>query len=914
MNEAPVPQAENPKRTGTPAQTVLLGRARVVAMLLRQCTWRHWTQQPRRTALLVLLVSIGVSVFLSMRLANRAAVASFTQFAEVLTQQSDGVLTPRAGLLSETVLEHLKAARRTEADLAGLEEIIPVVETSAALSRSGTDREQGIGSKTAFTLLGVDLIALQNLATSKNLDRSWFSQGSPGEQGDSDGGGFWRLLERPAAVFCAQSLAEQEGLAVGSKWPLILGERTVEFEIAGIIPTRPDQPTAPKNLLVMDLPALQVLSGKEGRLDRLEFLFDRATRTAPAQTERSLTALSRSLEAFGNVRSPESRQAAAEVMTRGFRLNLTILSLIALLVGLYLIFQALDAAVVKRKTEIGILRAMGVTAAEVRWAWLWEALLLGCAGGAAGVLGGWALAQGTVRAVSQTVNTLYYASNTTAASLHLDEALGAMLLAIISSLVAGWLPARRAAATLPAQLWAQGTGGGAASRTPSGKNRLWGFGLAAAAAALAFCPPLILEGGTPFSLAGYASAFLGVLGAGVLAGETLPFAGWLAARLGRVSPARRLANSHLRQPSSRHRWAVAGLVCAIAMTGGMAILVGSFESSVSSWIRLALQSDIYITSDANQNASANSHMAADSWKAITMETSVADWDGLLITRVELPGGPVRLNGTDMGFNKRHEPLLWLDPPRTEAVFSPDQNEGLCVVSESFTARFRIYREGTVRVPTPTGERTLKVAGVYTDYGDDKGIILVERRHMQHWFETDQLSTLALVLRPGTDAEAFRAKTRAAYPGLAVYTNAHLRAEVMRIFQQTFAITYALEGIGVLVALAGLGTTLASVLAERRAELTTLRALGMSHSEIAQVAAWEGALLSVVGTLGGLLASVGLGALLVFVINKQTFGWTLQLTLPLPPLLLLALLIPASGALVAWTAGRWGADLPVDRAD
>jgi putative ABC transport system permease protein len=335
---------------------------------------------------------------------------------------------------------------------------------------------------------------------------------------------------------------------------------------------------------------------------------------------------------------------------------------------------------------------------------------------------------------------------------------------------------------------------------------------------------------------------------------------------------------------------------------------------VSGWIRHALQSDIYITSDANQNASANSYMAASAWKSITSESSVADWDGLLIARVELPGGPVRLNGTDMAFNKRHDPLLWLDPPRADAVFSADQNENLCVVSESFTARYRIYRGGTVRVPTPTGERSLTVAGVYTDYGDDKGIVLVERRHMQRWFETDQISTLALVLKPGTDAEAFRAQTRAAYPGLAVYTNAHLRAEVMRIFQQTFAITYALEGIGVLVALAGLGTTLASVLAERRAELTTLRALGMSHSEIARVAAWEGALLSLVGTLGGLLASAGLGALLVFVINKQTFGWTLQLALPLRPLLLLALLIPASGALVAWTAGRWGADLPVDRAD
>jgi putative ABC transport system permease protein len=905
---------EEKRGSGSTASAPLPGQGHVVAQLLWRCTWRHWRHQPRRTTLLILLVSIGVSVFLSMRLANRAAVASFTQFAEVLTEQSDAVLTPRAGLLSEAVLEQIQTARRTQNGIAGVEEVIPLVETSAALPRTETEREQGIGSRASFTLLGVDLIALQNLATSKNLDRSWFSQSASNGQDAAEDDGLWKLLEKPNALFCAQGLAEEEGLGVGSKWSLILGERTVEFEIAGIIPSRPDQPAAPKNLLVMDLPALQKLSGKEGRLDRIEFLLDRDTRRTPARAAQTLAFLSGALHTFGNVNTPESRQAAAEVMTRGFRLNLTILSLIAMLVGLYLIFQALDAAVLKRRGEIGILRAMGVTAEEIRWSWLWEALGLGLAGGLLGVLGGWALAQGTVRAVSQTVNTLYYASNTTAAALHLDEALGAMLLAVGSSLLAGWLPAKRAASTLPAQLWAQGTEGTFPTKTRSAKAWIGGLALTVSATALAFFPPLVLEGGTPFSLAGYASAFIGVLGAGVLAGDFLPWASWLAAVSKDASPALRLANSHLRQPSSRHRWAVAGLVCAIAMTGGMAILVGSFETSVSGWIRQALQSDIYITSDANQNASANSHMAPGAWKRITSDESVTDWDGLLIARIELPNGPVRLNGTDMAFNKRRNPLLWLDAPRSNAVFDAAENEDLCLVSESFTVRHGIRREGMVRIPTPTGERTLKVAGVYTDYGDDKGIILVERRHMQRWFETDQISTLALVLKPGTDAEAFRAKTRAAYPGLAVYTNAHLRAEVMRIFRQTFAITYALEGIGVLVALAGLGTTLASVLAERRAELTTLRALGMSHSEIARVAAWEGALLSVVGTAAGLLAGTGLGALLVFVINKQTFGWTLQLSFPLPPLLFLALLLPASGALVAWAAGRWGADLPADRSD
>jgi putative ABC transport system permease protein len=181
-----------------------------------------------------------------------------------------------------------------------------------------------------------------------------------------------------------------------------------------------------------------------------------------------------------------------------------------------------------------------------------------------------------------------------------------------------------------------------------------------------------------------------------------------------------------------------------------------------------------------------------------------------------------------------------------------------------------------------------------------------------WFKTGDASTLSLVVQDGTDVARVQAELRREAPGLAVFSNAHLRSEVLRIFQQTFAITFALEGIGVVVAVAGLGVTLASMLAERSAELTTLRALGMTHREIARTTAWEGALLAACGTGGGLLASLGLGALLIHVINLQTFGWTLQTRHPWWGLLGLSAAVVGSGTLVAWAVGRRGAELPVDQ--
>jgi putative ABC transport system permease protein len=900
-------------------------------VLLSRFTLRHWRGQPWRALLLLLLLSLGVAVFLSIRLANRAAVASFTHFAGVLSSQVDATIAAPAGLLPESVLFNLRenlAVKGTD-HAAGLE-LIPMVETVCAPPRHGEDAR--MGARATFTLLGVDLVALQNLASEQRLDRSWLNQSSDSrarprdtdKQGQDDSsfrpragdGELGDILTRKDAVFCSGKLAAREGLGVGSPLELVVNERKVVVHIVGIIPGRADQPDAPSGLLVMDLPALQELSGKVGRLDRIECVFPASARQGP-ERDRLLERLRAAVGEQALVRTPESRRLAAEVMTRGFRLNLTILSLIALLVGLYLIFQTLDAAVVKRRGEIAVLRALGVRDSEVRRAWLWEAVLLGVGGGVVGIFGGWALAQGTVRAVSQTVNALYYANNAEAAGLHAGEAGVAFLLAVGFSVLAGWLPAKRAASTPPAQLWAQG---GADVRAGAGpgvgalaRARV-GWGLLVIALGLAFCGPLTFSGGTRFALAGYLSALLGVVGAGVVAGDALRLVAWLASWVSRTSAPRQLANSHLRLPTSRHRWAAAGLLCAVAMTGGMSVLVGSFERSVSAWITHLLQADLYLTSDANQAATAYNRISAPAWKKMTSDPAVADWDALLLMPVEFGGGSIKLAASNLAFYKRHGQFSWLKAPLEEDLFDSGRNAALCAVSESFAERFHVDRGRLISVPTPAGVKELRVAGVYTDYGDDQGVVMVDRVHAQEWFATQEVSSLSLVLRQGEVPEDLRARFRREYPGLAVFTNVHLRGEVMRIFRQTFAITYALEAIGVVVALAGLGMTLASILAERRAELTTLRALGMSRNDITHVAAWEGVLLALGGTAGGLVTSLGLGVLLIFVINKQTFGWTLQPAIPWRALAVLGVLVPLAGAVVAGMVGRFSADLPADRTE
>ena len=412
-------------------------------LLLSRFTLRHWRLAPRQSLLLVFILAMGIAVYFSIRLANRAALASFENFTDIVTSQSDWVITAPAGTLPAAVLSELGA------DLEDIPvQIIPVVETTATRPREGN--EEAIGSRRTFQLLGLDLVGVQNLRGDRKGDRSWFDQGSGGD-GAPPPNRFWEVLRQDRAVFVSEHWAQSEGVGRGDPFPVVIHDRIVELRVAGIIPETEGGPEAPAHLLVMDLPALQGWAGKVGELDRIEFVVE----TGPGMEERRVR-LGERLREVGRdrwlVSTPTDRMASAVAMTRAFRLNLTMLSLVALLVGLYLIFQSLDGAVVRRREEIGILRSLGVEEGTIRKVWLWEAALLGLGGGLVGLGLGWGGAQISVRLVGRTVNALYYATSVDAAYPSWFEAGAALVLAVGASLVAGWWPAREAARTPPAQI------------------------------------------------------------------------------------------------------------------------------------------------------------------------------------------------------------------------------------------------------------------------------------------------------------------------------------------------------------------------------------------------------------------------------------------------------------------------------
>ena len=897
----------------------------MLPLLLRRLSLRHARLAPGQTALLVLILALGVAVFTAVRLANRAAVSSFTHFTDTLTGRSDYIIQAPAGTLPETILPELRAA------LAGLAvQIHPVVESTAA-EPAAPDAPRF--SRRTFTLLGVDLVAASNLAAQQSAATSFFRSRTAPDNDTTPR--FFDLFGDEPLAWLGPAFAEK----LPAHLDLILNDRPVRLRVAGPIPQIPESQPAPANLVILDLPRLQQLVGREGRLDRVEFVLE----PGPAPETRR-AALGRRLEQLArqespprarpapepNVRNtniapgsadertpprwlvttPGARRETAETMTAAFRLNLAVLSLIALLVGLYLVFQALDGAVVRRRAEIAILRSLGVDAATIRGAWLAEAALLGLAGSSLGLFLGWAGAQFAVRAVGQTVNALYFSTTVSAARLAPSEILVSLAAGLVASVVAGWAPARVAAQTPPAQVLARSAAGAIGGRWLS--SRPLALAALLLGALLSRLPPLDLGGGTRFPLAGHLAAFCGILGGGILAALALPALGRALRPLASRDAAWRVALGHIARPTGRHRLTVAALVCAIGMAAGMATLVASFERSVRTWIDSALQADLYVSSSGARSAGSDNKLAPETWRALAAHPAVALASVYSAHPLVLDGKPTTLGGGDLAHQASRGGFLWIGPPPPPEALDPARNAGLALASESFSERYRIRRGDTVVVPTPSGPQSLRVAALFADYGNERGALLVDRSHTVRWFGDDHAASLALDLVPGAVPDLVRSELAAAHPGLSVLANATLRSEVLRVFRQTFSITYALELIGLAVAIGGLALSLASVLLDRRDELATLRALGFRRSEIARATALEGAALALCATAAGLALSFALGWLLIHVINKQSFGWTLAFSVPASQLAALAALVVGTGILVSYLVGRWAAKLPADQ--
>jgi putative ABC transport system permease protein len=849
-----------------------------VSPLLWRASRRHLLRHPWQIGLSVLGVALGVAVALSIDLATQSARRAFDLATEAVTGRATHQVVGGPAGLPEEVFRDLRLRL-------GLRQTAPVVEADvAAADHPGR----------TFRLFGMDPFA--ETPFRPHLTGSAGAEGVPRLALIAD------LVARPGTALVAAATARELALRPGDRLAVRVSGARHDLTVSGWLePADALSARALESLLVTDIATAQEVLGARGRLSRIDLI---VAEGAPG--ERILEAVRRSVPAGAEVVPAGARAAATASMTRAFVLNLRALSLLALVVGMFLIYNTMTFSVVQRRPLIGVLRALGVTRGEVLALVMTEALAIGALGTLLGIGLGLGLAQGLLRLVTRTINDLFFVLFVREVSVT-PLALGMSgLLGIGATLAAALAPALEATATRP--------------REVLNRSRLEAR-VRGALPGLAVAGVLLLAGGGALLLvpgggagAGFAALFTVLMGSALLTpAAVLALSRGLETLAGRaLGLLGRAAARGIEATLSRTAVAIAALMIAVSATIGVGVMIASFRQAVVGWLEGTLRADVYVSPPSLVGSRPDATLDPAVVERLAAAAGVAAASTSRGALVQSPRGPVQVvaiglpRGRTPGFRVRGADggRVW------EAV-----EAGAVMVSEPFAWRHDLGAGDTVWLRTERGLQGFTVAGVFYDYGSSAGAVVMSRRTYDRFWDDRAVSALALYAATGTDPDALVRALRALAaegPEVVIRSNRALRAASLEIFDRTFAITAVLRLLTVAVAFVGVLSALMALALERVREVGVARALGLTPREVWAVVTAQTGLM---GALAGLLAvPVGLvlALVLVFAINRRSFGWSMPLEVA-PGVLLQGVLLAVVAALLAgvYPARRMAAASPAE---
>jgi len=821
-----------------------------VTALFRGLVLGHVRGNRLRSFVTFVAVGLGVAISLAIELANATAVASFARSVNVVANHVNLQVLGVGRGFDERALLRVQS-------LPGVRYASPTIEESVVIGARPGDPFSG----EILRVLGVDLL-----------------RPLPSDGGAAATAGAYRagvagapdpfMLVAGGGAIVSSRIARRYRLHAGSVLEALAGDAPVRFRVAAILPS--SVPGIDTSVLFIDIATAQETFGKIGLLDRIDLMAD------PAQLASVRRAVQRVIPPGTRAVEPTVRTHEIERMLRSFQLNLAALSYVALLVGMYLIYNTVAISVVARRPEIGTLRALGARRREIFATFLAEGAAFGVLGSLLGLGLGALLARLAVGAVSRTVDTMYVASHADGVAYDPLVMLKAFVVGTIVATVSAVLPALEAAGTPPA----------GAMRSAGFERRRVRPGVGLALAGLcAFAIAYVLTwlpavDGIP--LAGYAAGIGIIAGGSLCAPLGIVIVAAAARRLrGRLSPAGSLGAANLGAAVRRNGVAVASLMVAIAMMVSIAILIGSFRTTVVAWADETLKADLFVRPLGLQDASYDARFSPRVAAIVRGVPGVAAVDTFRAVSLPYRGSLTTLAAADFTTIAERNKLRFIGAVDTRALARTLPATQNAVVSEPFATRFGARVGDDVVLPTPQGATAFHVVALYNDYSSDAGVVLVDARTFARLFRDDSVNSLAIYAKPGVDLHDLRSRVvRSVLPQrIDVQTTRELRALVITIFNRTFAITYALYVISITIAVLGVVSTLFALVLERKRETGLLRYLGLTTREVRTMVLYEAALVGGLGGLGGVAVGVLLSLLLIFVINRQAFGWLIELHVP-----------------------------------
>ncbi|MFT5288789.1 MAG: putative ABC transport system permease protein [Planctomycetota bacterium] len=831
-------------------------------MIIRALWLRPTLAHPIRALVTMLGVAIGVASVVSTLLASRAAVASMGRDVETIAGKARLEIT-RPGGVEETALRALRP-------ICGEALLVPVVE--------GTGLSLELGD--IVRLLGVDLLIDADVRElTLRGDDSQVQVTTEELQDIRDS----MLIGDGVAL--TSWLADQLKLKVGDDLVLIVRSREVTLRVAALVePERFD--SAWERVVLMDIALAQEVMGRIGRFDRVE-LMPRLALDSDVLAARALALLPPGYRVEPSV----VRREEGERMTRALEFNLTALAGVSILVGIVLVATTLATSIVQRRTLIALLRSLGASRQQLACAILVEAGVIGLVGGIAGVLLGWAGAQGAIAGVSATVASMAEGVIPGEVKLSLGWAFVGVMMGLGASIVAALLPLREALQTPPLQ-------GLRAEHAESATLQTWKarsvalLTLLGAAYFFAQLPPI--DDRPVWALLSALCVLATLL---VLAGPLVDLSANL--RLGLMNTGAgvslRLAQAGLKAGRSRAAWAAGAVGMAVGLAVAMTTMVSSFRESVVTWTQEAMPSDLFIRPMKTNSGALAGRLDPEVVSIVDGVLGHENVDPFHQSKAYFRDQAILMGGAAFGVVSREGGVPFLDGRPAQEVFLEALRVGGVVINEPFSRRFDVVQGETVTLDTPRGPVSREVVGVYRDYSGHIGRAVLNLADFLSLYPDEGPHSISAFVASGGDVELAREAVNAALQGrfaVEVLNNREVRAEILKVFERTFAVTIALQIISSMVAGIAVIAVLTALIHERRRDLAVVRVLGGSRRQLFGLVLFEAFLLGLAGTVGGLLVGLVVGYVLVTVVNLQSFGWTLQFIIPASLYITILAVMPA----------------------
>ncbi len=798
--------------------------------------WRHdlW-----KSVTTLLGLALGLALYAGVQIANRAALESFEDSAAILRGGADFEISSVVGEVREEVVEKIRA--------------LEYVASVEPLSRRNIEVRAGTDSLGVVQVLGMNVLGEHRLAKRE-------SAAAPTRDN------FLPLLRRRDAVWISSSLNNR------------LQGKTLEIMSSGeplsVHPvfTIPENPLLPGDQIIFDIASFQDFFESYGFVDSLQVFLK-----SGVSAETSMREIAKLLgdELIVDAQGQNARHA--KKMTEAFRLNLQFLSGISIFVALLLVYNTISFFVLKRRKDFGILQTLGVSPKDIKLLLLFEALVLGFLGAILGLFLGKLGGLYALRRVAGTLQNIYGQSGTLDSALPTSLIIEVLLLGPALAIF-GSIPARELFSVQLRETFSY------QNLEASFHNYKLGYaflGVVLALLCMLSADARFLELDTRM---GFAAPTLAVLSVCFF----IPLFLSLSLRIlraFRLPLEFLLASDHVQSTLRRNSVAVASLAVALGMGFSLSIMIVSFRETVSRWITAVTKADVFVSGEFRGSTILGDSISEKFVEAVKTFPEVRDYDPISAKTYDFEGRLIRVVGARMEVIRDSNRLLFQVPMSDDERKEATARADTVFVSEVFAGRTKKKVGDAVEIPGKLHNFTGRIANIFYDYSSDQGVVVVSQEAFEKMYGRVPLQGIALYLRNASDVKHVIQKLQEGFPGLPlkIRDNMGLRQEVLRVFDETFKITYALQLIAIFVSAATLMNTLSMLALERRREFGVLRAIGASYNTLRNMVLAEALLVGAAGLTVGLFLGFLLSLLLVFVVNTHFFGWSIAYLLPWQPL-------------------------------